>query len=220
MQIEQVGEQAIVLSVSYARTRDCVVAVDRLHWYVQNHRHPAVDSIRRGLDCVLIEHSPDHTFDQWVEGLSKVDMEQGPPPLRAGAEQIVPICYEFGYDLPVISEQTGLTVDEIIRMHSSREYRIWMIGFMPGFPYMGELPQELQIRRKTKPDLAVPSGSVAIAEEYVGIYPFESPGGWHVIGRTPLKIVDYSREMPCTFDYGMSVRFEPIPAAEFEKRLI
>ncbi|MGH9858014.1 MAG: 5-oxoprolinase subunit B family protein, partial [Acidobacteriota bacterium] len=195
-----------------------VAAVDRIKRYIDNHRHPAVDSIRRGLDCVLIEYSPDPTFEEWVQSLKDLEMGLGGP-LSERATEIVPICYEFGYDLPAISDQTGFSVEEIIVMHSTQEYNIWMIGFMPGFPYMGELPQQLQIRRKTNPDLSIPAGSVAIAEEYVGIYPFESPGGWHVIGRTPLKIFDYSKEIPFTFDYGMKIRFEPITAVEFERRI-
>jgi inhibitor of KinA len=218
MQIEQVGEQAIVLSVSYARTRDCVAAVDRIKRYIDDHRHPAVESIRRGLDCVLVEYSQDATFEEWVDSLKDLDGGQGVQSVEP-VPHVVPICYEFGYDLPAVSDRTGFSVDEIIAMHSTQEYSIWMIGFMPGFPYMGELPQELQIRRKTNPDLSIPSGSVAIAEEYVGIYPFESPGGWHVIGRTPLKMIDYSREIPCTFDYGMKIRFEPITAAEFGRQM-
>ena len=223
MQIEQVGEQAVVLSVSYEQTRDCVAAVNRINRYIENHWHPAVQSIRPGLDCILIEFAEDPSFGEWVLSLQDVEerhadgMQQALP--SDAVTRSVPICYEYGYDLPEISNAVGLSVDEIIDMHSSREYSIWMIGFMPGFPYMGELPQRLQIRRKTNPDLSIPAGSVAIAEEYVGIYPFDSPGGWHVIGRTPLKIVDYSKEIPCTLDYGMKVRFEPITPAEFERRL-
>ena len=220
MQIEHVGEQAVVLSVNYQRTRDCVAEVDRIKRFIDSHRHPAVDSIRTGLDCLLIEYSTDPGFDTWLEKLKELEGGQGRPVLGLDSKDpafVVPVCYDFGYDLPAISYRTGLSASEIIRIHSSQDYRIWMIGFMPGFPYMGELPQELQLQRKTSPDPVVPSGSVAIAEEYVGIYPFASPGGWHVIGRTPLKIVDYSREVPWTFVYGMNIRFQPISALEFER---
>ena len=81
---------------------------------------------------------------------------------------------------------------------------------MPGFPYLGELPAELHLPRKANPDLKLPAGSVAIAEEFVGVYPFDSPGGWHVIGRTPLRLFDYKRSEPSLFHYGMSVEFYPI----------
>ena len=219
MQIEHVGEQAVVLSVSYPRTRDCVVAIERIRSYIDSHQHPAIQSVRNGLDCVLIEYSPDPAFDQWLEEMKEVDArhERAPSDMNRDPVFVVPICYDFGYDLPVISYRTGLSASEIIEIHSAHDYRVWMIGFMPGFPYMGELPQELQLPRKSSPDSVVPSGSVAIADEYVGIYPFASPGGWHVIGRTPLKIIDYSREVPWTFDYGMNIRFQPVSALEFER---
>jgi KipI family sensor histidine kinase inhibitor len=90
-----------------------------------------------------------------------------------------------------------------------------MIGFMPGFPYLGELPAELRLPRKSAPDPRLHAGSVAIAEEFVGVYPFDSPGGWHVLGRTPLQLTDYNREDPWIFRYGMSVRFFPITKMEF-----
>jgi inhibitor of KinA len=92
-----------------------------------------------------------------------------------------------------------------------------MIGFMPGFPYLGELPKELQLPRKKTPVISVPAGSVAIAEEYVGIYPLQSPGGWNIIGRTPLQILNYKEDVPCLLDYGMEVEFIPITAVEYER---
>ena len=220
MQVEHVGEQAVVLSVSYPRTSDCVAAVERIRKFIASHEHPAIESVRSGLDCILIEYSKHPSFDEWVENIKEIDggQERLSSGISSGdAPFVVPVCYDFGYDLPAVSYRTGLSSADIIRIHSSQDYKIWMIGFMPGFPYMGELPNELQLQRKARPDPGIPAGSVAIAEEYVGIYPFASPGGWHVIGRTPLKIVDYSRDVPWTFDYGMNVRFQPISALEFER---
>jgi inhibitor of KinA len=217
MQIEHAGEESVVLSVSYEQTRDSVQAVQLIQNFIDTHPHPAIQSIRRGLDCILLEHSNNRSFDDWLDELQRTDLQISLTETPNASLFVIPVCYDFGYDLPAISDQTGLSASDIIEAHSSGTYSVWMIGFMPGFPYMGEVPQKLQLQRKSAPDPHVPSGSVAIAEEYVGIYPFDSPGGWHVIGRTPLKIVDYSRHIPWIFDYGMQVRFEPISADEFER---
>jgi KipI family sensor histidine kinase inhibitor len=216
MEIVQAGEQALVLSVSYEKTRESVAAIQCLLEWIRENRHPAVTSFRPGLDSLLIEYLPDPSFPAWLHSLSELEVDSSAPP-REHEVSVVPICYDFGYDLPQIGMMTGLTVEEIIQIHSACEYQVWMIGFMPGFPYMGELRHELQLGRKKTPDPVVPAGSVAIAEEYVGIYPFDSPGGWHVIGRTPWKILDYSREIPWIFEYGMNVRFQPISTLEFER---
>jgi len=215
MQIRNCGEQSVILSVSYDRTTEAVSAVRRLYGYIQNHPHPAIESVRLGLDCIYIEYSSDE-IQEWLVQLNSAVDKPGEMPHREIALE-VPVCYDLGEDLPGISATTGLKLEEIIRIHSSPTYQVWMIGFMPGFPYLGELPRELQIHRKDTPSTVVPAGSVAIAEEYVGIYPIQSPGGWHIIGRTPLQILNYNRKIPWTFDYGMDVKFVPITVSEYER---
>jgi inhibitor of KinA len=216
MEIVQSGEQAVVLSVSYKKTRDSVSTIRHILEWIRENRHPAIVELRPGLDSLLIEYLPDASFQAWLQALSQLDLDPSFLPSK-GEVCVVPICYDFGYDLPKISMETGLTPEEIIQIHSGAEYQVWMIGFMPGFPYMGELRSELQLERKKNPDAMIPAGSVAIAEEYIGIYPFDSPGGWHVVGRTPWKILDYSRTVPWTFEYGMKVRFQAISTEEFER---
>jgi KipI family sensor histidine kinase inhibitor len=217
MKIQQAGELAVVLNVSYDRTADCVSAVRRMFRTIQAKRHSSIHSVRVALDSILIEYQPDPSFEQWLEELKQTDETFSSDQQEIWQTLVVPVCYDLGYDIPKISAQTGLTMDEIIHLHSSAEYQVWMIGFMPGFPYMGELSPELRMKRKNTPDPLIPAGSVAIAEEFVGIYPFPSPGGWHVVGRTPWKILDYSRAVPWTFDYGMNLRFQPISLKEFER---
>jgi inhibitor of KinA len=214
-QIQPAGETAVVLSLSYDKTRESVAAVHALLQKVRQSVHPSVRSLQPALDSLLIEYEPDPSFDSWLETLREAE----PLPLVAltAKETIeIPVCYEFGKDLQNLEAQTGLTTTQIIELHSGKNYEVWMMGFMPGFPYLGELPSKLQVERKRTPELAIAAGSVAIGEEYVGIYPFESPGGWHVIGRTPVQIVDYNRRIPWILDYGMTVRFQPISAEEYE----
>ena len=127
----------------------------------------------------------------------------------------IPVCYdeEFGIDLHVVSGQKNLSVQKIIELHTSRPYRIYMIGFLPGFPYMGEVDEQLNMPRKQTP-VAVTAGSVGITGNQTGIYPLNSPGGWQIIGRTPSKLFDASAEPPVQLKIGDYVKFYPITREE------
>lgn len=129
----------------------------------------------------------------------------------------IPICYEkrFAPDLEAVAERVGLSPDEVARRHRARPYHVYMIGFLPGFPYLGDLPAELALPRRADPRQKVAAGSVAIATNLSAIYPFESPGGWHVIGRTPVRLFDPSRASPALLAAGDAVLFEAIDAARF-----
>jgi inhibitor of KinA len=130
----------------------------------------------------------------------------------------IPVCYELPYapDIPFVMEQIGLSHQEIIQHHHGKKYTVYMNGFVPGFSYMGTLDPLLQLPRKQVPTPNVPPGSVAIAANQTGIYPFEVPGGWHVIGRTPLKMFDKKQTPACLLSPGDTVTFKPITAKEFE----
>ncbi len=108
-----------------------------------------------------------------------------------------------------MAEETGLSEDEVVDCHAGRDYLVYLLGFKPGFPYMGVLPDRLRLPRLRVPRTRVPAGSVGIAGLQTGIYPVESPGGWRIIGRTPLRPFDPTREEPFLFRPGDVVRFEP-----------
>ncbi len=214
MILTPVGESSVVLSVSYDNTADCVAAIRKLYLILQQEQPQHIVSLRPGLDSLLIEFSPGFEPDTVLKILESATLK---PQAAPGVAIHVPVCYEteFGRDLPEVAAALNITTDEVIKLHSSGTYEVWMIGFMPGFPYLGPLDPRLTIPRKNQPDQSVPKGSVAIAEEYTGIYPFDSPGGWYVIGRTPLSLIDYSKPEPCVFRYGMKVVFDPISAERF-----
>lgn len=130
----------------------------------------------------------------------------------------IPVCYstEFGFDLFWLSEQKELPVHEIIALHTGVTYRVYMIGFLPGFSYMGEIDPKLVTPRKNKP-VSVPYGSVAIAGTQTGIYPVTCPGGWYVLGRTPLKLFDPSAELPVKLNTGDLVQFFGISPEEYRQ---
>lgn len=129
----------------------------------------------------------------------------------------IPVCYDLSCapDLLMVCEKTKLKTGEIIGLHTSKTYRVYMLGFMPGFPYMGELDEKLILPRKSTP-VQVLNGSVGIAGKQTGIYPFDSPGGWHIIGRTPVKMFDASKDVPVIIAAGTEIQFYSITEHEYQ----
>lgn len=127
----------------------------------------------------------------------------------AGEDIIIPVYYggEFGPDLEKMAQHLNVTCEEVIHNHCSQKYTVFGIGFLPGFPYMGPLPEKLVIPRKAVPAPNVPAGSIAVAGRHTGIYPFDSPGGWHVIGWTPVKMFDVNQPTPSFLKPGDTVTF-------------
>jgi inhibitor of KinA len=155
----------------------------------------------------------------WEERIRNA-IAQLKPSMRLQEKTVdVPVCYHdsLAPDLEWVSTETGLSQEEIIRLHTSVVYRVYMTGFVPGFPYMGITDEKLLIPRKQKPVLKVAAGSVALAGRQTGIYPLETPGGWQVIGRTPLKLFNPERKQPFLFHAGMELRFTPISLEAFTK---
>ena len=130
----------------------------------------------------------------------------------------IPVCYdpEFGIDLDRVAEHTKLSEREIVDLHSTREYRVACIGFVPGFTFLAGLPKNLATPRRDEPRKEIPPGSVGIGGAQTGIYPLRSPGGWNLIGRTPLKLFDPTKDPPTLLCPGDRVRFRAITRDEFE----
>lgn len=146
-----------------------------------------------------------------AEGLEGVEI-----PDREVVE--IPVVYggEYGPDLGIVAQLNSLSEDEVIKRHSEAEYPIYMLGFVAGFPYLGGMDKSIAAPRKQTPRLKIPAGSVGIAGQQTGIYSVESPGGWQIIGRTPLKLYDADGEKPILLRAGQSIRFKPITEAEYE----
>lgn len=138
--------------------------------------------------------------------------------VSAGTLHRIPVLYD-GDDLAEIAGRLGMSVDRLIALHASKDYDVMAVGFQPGFPYAGDLPPELQgLARRESPRPRVPAGSVAIAGRQTGIYPRNSPGGWHLLGRTPLQIADLRLGL-FPIRSGDRLRFEPIGRDDFERLL-
>lgn len=131
----------------------------------------------------------------------------------------IPVCYEeeFGPDLKLF-EASGLSADEVIKRHSDKEYLVYMLGFMPGFVYLGGLDKSIAMNRLENPRTNIPAGAVGIAGEQTGMYPFDSPGGWNLIGQTPIKLYDLRRgEDTILYDAGDRIIFRSISKEQFEE---
>lgn len=135
----------------------------------------------------------------------------------AGRVIEIPVCYggEYGEDLEALARDHGLGVEEAIALHSGTAYHVHMLGFVPGFAYLGGLDARLATPRRDTPRAHVPAGSVAIAGEQTAVYPLETPGGWQIIGRTPLQLFNPDASPPSLLNAGDTVRFKPIAAREF-----
>lgn len=131
----------------------------------------------------------------------------------------VPVCYggELGPDLKNVAEYAGITEEEVIKLHSGRDYLIYMMGFLPGFAYLGGLDPRLEIPRLPVPRPRIPSGSVGIGGKQTGIYPLDSPGGWNLIGKTPVRPFRLRRKNPLLYQTGDYIRFVPVSRGEYEQ---
>ena len=131
----------------------------------------------------------------------------------------VPVCYEgdFGPDLADVAAFAGVSEAEAVRLHASRVYRVFMLGFVAGFAYMGTVDERIAIPRLSTPRVRVPVGAVGIAGVQTGIYPVSTPGGWRIIGRTPLKPFDLTRDEPALFKPGDAVQFHAIDPGEYAR---
>jgi inhibitor of KinA len=155
-------------------------------------------------------------FETMAEFIEDFTAQEGGMPEVKGKLIEVPVCYsrQYGTDLEGLADHKNISVEEVIRLHLSRTYRVYMIGFLPGFAYMGEVEEEISMPRKPEPKPVV-AGSVGIAGRQTGIYPLPSPGGWHIIGRSPVQVFNRNRKDTVLFSPGDKIKFYSITEDEF-----
>ncbi|WP_297966954.1 5-oxoprolinase subunit PxpB [uncultured Anaerovibrio sp.] len=172
---------------------------------------PTYCSLLIQYDPMVLRYGP--LRDKLKDLVTQLDEVEMPP------KQVVeiPVAYggEYGPDLGEVARAHNISEEEVIRLHSEPEYPIYMLGFVAGFPYLGGMNKAIATPRKTSPRLKIEAGSVGIAGEQTGIYSVQSPGGWQIIGRTPLKLYDVEREEPVLLKAGQYVKFKPITKEEF-----
>ncbi len=171
-----------------------------------------------GIDSVAVRFHPDRTNVPEVSHLLENALRDQPAGVAPPSARIdIPVCYggDFGPDFDVLCERLALHSQQLVDLHSSTPYRVLTIGFAPGFAYMGPLSDALQTERLAQPRPVVPAGSIGVAGAMTGVYSLASPGGWPLIGRTPVTLFDSAARDPFIFKTGAEVRFTPIDAQRF-----
>ncbi|WP_026104909.1 5-oxoprolinase subunit PxpB [Halalkalibacterium ligniniphilum] len=231
IEMSPLGDSAIVVTVGDAIERKTHQKVQLLSTYLEDHPIPGMIEYVSAFTSVTI------FYDNYKVFLA--DKERSfPTPyefIRAKVEEAlarvgeiseyepkvveIPVCYggEHGADLEVVAKHNGLTPEEVIQIHSEGEYLTYMIGFAPGFPYLGGLSEKIATPRRENPRLAIPAGTVGIAGEQTGVYPIETPGGWQLIGRTPLRLFRPEQWPPTLLQAGNIVKFKPITNEEYDE---
>jgi inhibitor of KinA len=181
-------------------------------------RGGAIRDVVVGYCSVTVYFDPLSTDPRWLEAeIRAIASNLGELAQDAGGFVEVPVCYggEFGPDLAEVARFGNCSDEEVIAIHASATYRVYMVGFVPGFAYLAEVDRRIAAPRRSTPRTAVPAGSVAIAGGQTGIYPSSTPGGWNIIGRTPVKPYEPSRREPFLLKAGDRVRFRRIDPGEF-----
>ncbi|KXI27116.1 5-oxoprolinase subunit PxpB [Paraglaciecola hydrolytica] len=176
-----------------------------------------IDVIPAYQSLTLLYHPSANNYQMLQEALQLI-LQQPVPQDDYQAKNIhIPVCYqgEYAPDLSSVAESCGLSSQEVIALHFAPEYLVHMLGFSPGFLYLGGMAKALRCARKAIPATSVPAGSVGIGGNQTGIYPQASPGGWHIIGRTPLTLFDPNRAQPCIANPLDKIIFEPISPQDF-----
>lgn len=184
---------------------------------------PGYASVTVHYDPARVPRAPDDAgsppYARLVVALARALAQLAPDTLPSSRVVEIPVCYggADGPDVEEVGRRNALSADEVVRLHAGADYLVYMLGFAPGFPYLGGLPERLTTPRRAVPRTLVPAGSVGIGGSQTGIYSIASPGGWQIIGRTPLRLFDTLREPPTLLRAGDRVRFRPISRAELEQ---
>lgn len=211
------GDQAYLIRFGDAISEALHTRVIAALASLDRSRPPWVVDVTPSYSALLVSYDPAIAGPDDVVRWIEARLAEAEGPVVEARRVTIPVWYapDVGLDLLALASELDLSSDEIVALHSGAEYLVFMLGFKPGFPYMGTLPERLAAPRLETPRTAVPAGSVAIAGRQTGIYPVRSPGGWRILGRTPLHLFDPHREQPFLLRAGDRVRFEPIDRTGF-----
>jgi len=212
------SDQSLLVSFGDAITPAAHNQVRRLLRLLETESLPAVRNLHPAYCSLLICFDALVTGHEELEAMLRASLTRAADlPLPEPREVELPVCYggEFGEDLVELAELHGMTPDQAVLLHSAATYTAYFLGFTPGFAYLGGLPDELATPRLASPRRRVPVGSVGIAGNQTGVYPFATAGGWRLIGRTPLSLFRPGQSDMSLLSIGDRVRFRPIPAEQF-----
>ena len=211
--IHPYGDSAVIVYLGSQLDRSVNQQVHALAVRVMRARLPGICEVVPGYVSLVIHFDPLQTsLPAVIDGVRDLHTSSGQQPLPPARRVEIPVRYggEWGPDLDFVARHAGLTTAEVIRRHAAAEYSVYMMGFLPGFPYLGGLDVSIAAPRLETPRRRVPAGSVGIAGEQTGIYPLASPGGWRLIGRTEVALFDLTARPPCLLAPGDQVQFIPM----------
>lgn len=216
--LQSVGDRALLVEYGDRIDPECNRKVRAVAALCQSRPIPGVIEVVPAYRSLQIVYNPLEAGPAELEASIRSleeRLEAMEPP--SGSVVKIPVCYgqEFGPDLSFVAEHNGLSPDEVIEIHSGTHYLIYMLGFTPGFPFLGGLDQRLHTPRRESPRTEVPKGSVGIANGQTGIYPLRSPGGWQLIGRTPHTLFQPHQDRPTSYAPGDTLVFVPISREEY-----
>ncbi len=214
------GDLALVVEFGNEISPSCNDKVRRLNQCFKRQDIPGIIETVPTYRSLLIYYDPLKLSYKKLCRYIKAFFGAGPETGAYHKKRIeIPVCYggRYGEDLADVAQHVGMSEAEVISLHSGTDYLIYMMGFLPGFPYLGGMDGRLKTPRLPNPRTAIPAGSVGIGGEQTGVYPIASPGGWRLIGRTPLKLYDSGNEKPTLYQTGDYVRFQPVDETEYTR---
>jgi len=214
------GDKAIIVEFGNKISQQLNLIVRKMYFSVKKEKVVGVQEMIPAYRSLLIYYNPlKINFPTLVKRLKKIENTLDKFILTEAKIIEIPVLYggEYAHDLEFVAHHNKLSVEEVIKIHTEREYFIYMLGFLPGFVYLGGMSDKISTPRLEKPRLKVLEGSVGIAGKQTGIYPIESPGGLRIIGRIPIKLYDPKKEFPFLFKSGDYVKFCPINQEQFKK---
>jgi len=213
------GDKALRVELGNIISPEVNTRVHALHEAVSNAQLSGTCECVPTYRSLLVTYDPTKvTYEELVSQVKNLEeTSKAHASKRKSRRAIIPVVYggEFGPDITQVAQYHNLKEEDVMRIHLGREYLVYMIGFIAGFPYLGKLSDEIVTPRLETPRLRVPQGSVGIAEDQTGIYPRQAPGGWQIIGRTPIKLFDPLWRPPALLQPSDLVRFSPVSAEEF-----
>jgi len=213
MNISRYGEEGIRILFGEKIDLETHDRVRQYFFFLKSlHLKEIIDIIPSFRSCLILFDRKRTSFEALAASLREKEFILGHVDIPEPETYEVPVEYggENGFDIAFVASHTGLSDDEVIEIHTSVTYTVFAVGFMPGFPYLGILDQRLYVPRLETPRVKVPEGSVGLAQLQTGIYPFDSPAGWRIIGKTNKKLFDYNKEPYSIFQIGDKVRFVSI----------